>query len=511
MNPPPESEHPEPPATGDAAPPVPVESESSLSEDGLYPPAELAYPAPAGEAYDPATAGFEYAGPAAGEPPAVPEYGYTAPYEEEPATLSAPEYAYAAPYEEEPTLSAPEYGYAAPYEGELTAAAPPEYEDATSYEGDAAPAAADYDYLAPVEGELPPSPGYEYAAPAAEMLAQVPPPEYAYLAPVGDGHVLPPVPEPTALSAAEPFPVLEPATADLPEAADPAPFEVGYALLPPEHVAAPLHEPTPDELQYAPRPATAAPVAHPAPPVSLRSPPPNVPDDQVALLCEGLERFLGAAEARVHVLRGVSLRLEPGFVHAVVGPSGCGKSSLLYILGLLDRPDAGRLVISGRPVANLADDELSRQRSALLGFIFQFHFLLQDFSAQENIMIPMRQLGVLSEPQMRERSAYLLDAVGLGDKGHRASRHLSGGEQQRVAIARALANDPQVILADEPTGNLDTANSTRVFSLLTDLVHRENKALLLVTHNPAIAEACDWVHTMRDGLIVDQQFVGMQS
>ena len=227
-------------------------------------------------------------------------------------------------------------------------------------------------------------------------------------------------------------------------------------------------------------------------------------DETVCLRSDGLERFLGAAETRVHVLRGVSLRLERGFVHAVVGPSGCGKSTLLYILGLLDQPDAGRLIISGQAVSDLPDDELSRQRNALLGFIFQFHFLLQDFTAQENIMIPMRQLGRLNEAEMRDRAASLLDAVGLGDKRNRPSRHLSGGEQQRVAIARALANDPQVILADEPTGNLDTANSNRVFSLLTDLVRRQDKALLLVTHNPAIAEACDWVHTMKDGQIVGQ-------
>ena len=225
--------------------------------------------------------------------------------------------------------------------------------------------------------------------------------------------------------------------------------------------------------------------------------------DTSCLRCEGLERFLGEEETRVHVLRGVSLRLERGHVHAVVGPSGCGKSTLLYILGLLDRPDAGRLVISGQPVLDLPDDELSRQRNALLGFIFQFHFLLQDFTASENIMIPMRQLGELTEAAMRERAADLLDAVGLGDKLNRPAQHLSGGEQQRVAIARALANDPQVILADEPTGNLDTANSTRVFSLLTNLVRREQRALLLVTHNPGIAEACDWVHTMRDGMIVE--------
>ncbi len=229
-------------------------------------------------------------------------------------------------------------------------------------------------------------------------------------------------------------------------------------------------------------------------------------DPPLPLQCENLERFLGQEEARVHVLRGVSLALQRGYTHAVVGPSGCGKSSLLYILGLLDRPDAGQLAIGGRPVAGLPDNELSRQRNELLGFIFQFHFLLQDFTAQENVMIPMRQLGRWTEAHMRERAAHLLDAVGLGSKLQRPSRHLSGGEQQRVAIARALANDPEVILADEPTGNLDTANSTRVFSLLTELVRRENKALLLVTHNPSIAQACDWVLTMSDGQIVDQQW-----
>lgn len=230
-------------------------------------------------------------------------------------------------------------------------------------------------------------------------------------------------------------------------------------------------------------------------------------ESELCLKCERLERYLGEDEARVHVLRGVSLDLERGHVHAVVGPSGCGKSTLLYILGLLDRPDSGRLVIGGRPVEAMPDDDLSRQRNELLGFIFQFHFLLQDFTAQENIMIPMRKLGRWTEPEMRSRAAHLLEGVGLADKLHRPSRHLSGGEQQRVAIARALANDPQVILADEPTGNLDTANSTKVFSLLTDLVRREDKALLLVTHNPGIAEACDWVHTMQDGQIVDQRRV----
>jgi lipoprotein-releasing system ATP-binding protein len=218
--------------------------------------------------------------------------------------------------------------------------------------------------------------------------------------------------------------------------------------------------------------------------------------------CREIERYLGEEESRVHVLRGVSLELDPGSVHAVVGPSGCGKSTLLYILGLLDQPDAGSVEIESESMTRLPDNELARRRNEMIGFIFQFHFLMEDFSAQENVTIPMRRLGRLTEPEMRERAATLLQAVGLGDKLDRPSRHLSGGEQQRVAIARSLANDPRVILADEPTGNLDTENSQRAFELLHDLVRQGDKALLLVTHNRFIADACDWVHEMKDGRII---------
>src|SRR5213593_1388965 len=225
-------------------------------------------------------------------------------------------------------------------------------------------------------------------------------------------------------------------------------------------------------------------------------------NSDVCLSCDGVERYLGEEEERVHALRGVSLKVEAGSVHAVVGPSGCGKSSLLYILGLLDLPDAGRVSIESEPVSELSDDELAQRRSKFIGFIFQFHFLMEDFTAQENVMIPMRKLGRLSDAEMRERAAGLLEAVGLGDKLRRLSRHLSGGEQQRVAIARALANDPRVILADEPTGNLDTGNSQRAFELLKTIVHEGEKALLLATHNPLIAEACDWIHDMQDGRII---------
>src|SRR5881396_1293524 len=228
-------------------------------------------------------------------------------------------------------------------------------------------------------------------------------------------------------------------------------------------------------------------------------------NSQICLSCKGIERYLGEEEERVHALRGVSLEVEAGSVHAVVGPSGCGKSTLLYILGLLDPPDTGQVAIESKSVSHLSDDELARTRNKFIGFIFQFHFLMEDFTAQENVMIPMRKLGQLSDSEMRERAAGLLEAVGLGDKLRRPSRHLSGGEQQRVAIARALANDPKVILADEPTGNLDTANSERAFELLRNLVHERGKALLLATHNPAIAEACDWIHEMKDGSIIASQ------
>jgi lipoprotein-releasing system ATP-binding protein len=231
-------------------------------------------------------------------------------------------------------------------------------------------------------------------------------------------------------------------------------------------------------------------------------------NSEVCLSCHEIERYLGEDESRVHALRGVSLQLEPRTIHAVVGPSGCGKSTLLYILGLLDQPDAGSVSIESEAVSQLSDNELARRRNELIGFIFQFHFLMEDFTAQENVMIPMRRLGRWSEEEMGERAEALLTAVDLQDKLRRLSRHLSGGEQQRVAIARALANDPRVILADEPTGNLDTINSERAFELLKNLVHEGDKALLLVTHNPAIAEACDWIHEMKDGRIVNSHARG---
>ena len=222
----------------------------------------------------------------------------------------------------------------------------------------------------------------------------------------------------------------------------------------------------------------------------------------LALRCENLHRYLGQGEGRVHVLRGVSFEAHKGRVTAIVGPSGCGKSTLLYLLGLLDQPDDGSIWIRDQLMSNSGDLERTAARGEHIGFVFQFHFLMQEFTALENVMMPMRKLGRLTDEQMAQRARALLTDVGLGDKTHRLATQLSGGEQQRVAIARALANQPAIILADEPTGNLDQKNSELVFGLLTRLAKENGQAVVLVTHNPDIAKRCDEVRPMRDGEFV---------
>jgi len=221
------------------------------------------------------------------------------------------------------------------------------------------------------------------------------------------------------------------------------------------------------------------------------------------LRVHGLRRTLGKDEARTQALRGVNLTLRPGHSYAVTGPSGCGKSTLLYLLGLLDHPDEGEITIMGRPMSRAGDDERTQFRNEHLGFVFQFHFLLPEFSAQENVMLPMRRLGRLSHSKMLKRSAELLEQVGLAEKRKRSTGHLSGGEQQRVAVARALANEPALLLADEPTGNLDERNSRLVFDLLNRAARETNRAVLIVSHNPEMAARCDQVLHMRDGLFIE--------
>jgi lipoprotein-releasing system ATP-binding protein len=188
---------------------------------------------------------------------------------------------------------------------------------------------------------------------------------------------------------------------------------------------------------------------------------------------------------------------------AIVGPSGCGKSSLLYLLGLIDRPTAGSLLFEGKPVSHLDGDARARIRLARLGFVFQFHFLLPEFSALENVLIPIRRLGRLRPKAAEARARELLASMSIDDKRGRTPDHMSGGERQRVAIARALANDPVLILGDEPTGNLDSANSAAVVDIFRNLAHQQQRAVVCVTHDPEVAGAADVRISMLDGRIID--------
>ena len=224
---------------------------------------------------------------------------------------------------------------------------------------------------------------------------------------------------------------------------------------------------------------------------------------EIALECRDLHKHLGEGEMKVHVLRGVNLKLYRGEVSAIVGPSGCGKSTLLYLLGLLDRQDSGSIHVMNEVVPLAKDGEHTRIRGGHIGFVFQFHFLLPEFSAMENVILPMRKLRRLSQKEMEARAVALLEEVGLGDKTHRLPSQLSGGEQQRVAIARSLANMPGVLLADEPTGNLDVKNSLMVFESLTRLAKEKGQAVLIVTHNPELAAKCDRILRMQDGQFID--------
>jgi lipoprotein-releasing system ATP-binding protein len=221
----------------------------------------------------------------------------------------------------------------------------------------------------------------------------------------------------------------------------------------------------------------------------------------IVLKTEKLNRFLGEGANRVHALRDVSLEAESGQTYAIVGHSGSGKSTLLYLLGLLDQPDSGTIEIAGKQTGKLSDDARTALRNESLGFVFQFHFLIKEFTALENITIPMRKLGRWKEREMNERGMSLLESVGLEDKARRLGNQLSGGEQQRVAIARALANEPAILLADEPTGNLDHKNADRVFDLLSAISHERGNAFIMVSHNPELAQRCDVVFPMEDGFL----------
>jgi lipoprotein-releasing system ATP-binding protein len=203
----------------------------------------------------------------------------------------------------------------------------------------------------------------------------------------------------------------------------------------------------------------------------------------------------------VTLVRDVSLSIGRGEFVCIQGPSGSGKSSLLYLLGLLDVPTSGRIWLDGVDTSSFGEDQLAQVRLEKLGFVFQFHFLLAEFSALENVMLPMSRFGRLPPAGQRERAAGLLADLGLADQMDKRPDQLSGGQRQRVAIARAMANEPLVILADEPTGNLDTAASANVRQILSDTVRRRNKTIIAVTHDPDFARAGDRTIRIVDGRI----------
>jgi len=208
--------------------------------------------------------------------------------------------------------------------------------------------------------------------------------------------------------------------------------------------------------------------------------------------------YVGGDGGELTVLDGVEIRVAPGEVVAIVGASGAGKSTLLHLLGCLDRPTSGEVVIGGRPVSGLSDRELAEVRNTQIGFVFQFHHLLREFSALENVMMPQLIAGV-DEVRAAARARLLLEEVGLGGRLAHKPWQLSGGEQQRVAVARALANQPLIVLADEPSGNLDTQTSEHLHDLFFRLRAEHGVAMVIATHNRELADRADRILQLKQG------------
>jgi lipoprotein-releasing system ATP-binding protein len=208
--------------------------------------------------------------------------------------------------------------------------------------------------------------------------------------------------------------------------------------------------------------------------------------------------YVGGDGGTITVLDAIDLRVSRGEMVAIIGSSGAGKSTLLHLLGALDRPTAGQVLVDGRALGELTDDAISALRNRTVGFVFQFHHLLREFTALENVMMPLRIAGVEEEKAQR-RATTLLERVGLGGRMLHRPGALSGGEQQRTAVARALANDPAVLLADEPSGNLDHQNSERLHELFSELARELELGMVIVTHNRSLAARADRVLQLEDG------------
>jgi len=257
----------------------------------------------------------------------------------------------------------------------------------------------------------------------------------------------------------------------------------------------PIHVPADD----------GAPLASPVPLEPTVDPEPRRSFDGVepSISARGVRKsYVGGDGTPIHVLDGVDLDVRPGEMVSVIGASGSGKSTLLHVLGALDRPDEGAVSVGGVPVAGLNEQGMAELRAKRVGFVFQFHHLLREFSALENVMMPQLIAGT-GEGRARERARELLDLVGLAGRLEHKPSQLSGGEQQRVAVARALANRPLVLLADEPSGNLDPSTSDRLHEHLFRVCREEGAAMVLVTHDLALAARADRVLRLLGGQLVD--------
>ncbi len=227
----------------------------------------------------------------------------------------------------------------------------------------------------------------------------------------------------------------------------------------------------------------------------------EMPMDDI-LKIDNVSRFFGDGERRLDILKDASFAMKKGEIIALVAPSGTGKSTLLHLAGLLERPDSGSVIIDGKDCGALPDADRTAIRRSEIGFVYQFHHLLPEFSALENVMMPQMIAG-LGRKEARERAGQLLDYLRVGHRGEHRPSELSGGEQQRVAIARAVANAPLVLLADEPTGNLDPDTAHYVFDALEALVRQSGLAALIATHNHALAARMDRRVTLEGGKVVE--------
>ncbi len=219
------------------------------------------------------------------------------------------------------------------------------------------------------------------------------------------------------------------------------------------------------------------------------------------LRARDLWKSFGQGDLLTEVIRGISVSFQPGEFTAIVGPSGSGKSTLLYMLGALERPTGGSITIAGEEIADLGDVALARLRNRTLGFIFQFHFLLAEFSARENVAMPLVIHGGVPMADALARADALLARVELGDKLRSRPGQLSGGQAQRVAVARALIADPRIVFCDEPTGSLDTHSAEQVYRLLRDLNQERGQTIIVVTHERSFADRCDRIIRLVDGMI----------